>query len=80
MMAIDIKKFQSVKLFKKRLKKISDLLRNTPPAKGFKQVMVPGDPEKLIYKKRVKQGIPLTQEIIEDYHNLAKELNLNINL
>lgn len=76
-MAIDIKKFQPVGLFKKRMKEMVKSIRDQTPAPGFKNVMVAGDPEKEIYKERLMAGIPLTKEIIEDYNNLAQELGIN---
>ncbi len=78
--AIDIKRFQPVTTFKKRLRQMADELRAIPPAKGFKKVMVPGDPEKEIYKKRAKQGIPLTTDVIDEYNKLFKELGLPMSL
>lgn len=78
--AIDIKRFQPLETFKKRMQQMAREIRAIPPAVGFARVMVPGDPEKIIYKKRIKEGIPVTQEIIEDYMIVAKEIGVKITL
>lgn len=79
-MAIDIKKFQPVLQFKHRLKEIASQIRNQHPADGFVKVMLSGDPEKLIYKERLKHGIPLSKEIIEDFKKVASQIGISINL
>lgn len=78
--AIDIKRFVPVTTFKKRLKQMADEIRAIPPAKNFDKVRIPGDPEKEIYAVRMKEGIPLTQEVIEDFRNVAKEIGVTISL
>ena len=78
--AIDIKRFVPVAIFKKRLKQMVDELRAIPPAEGFDRVRVPGDPEKELYAIRIKKGIPLTREVVEDFRNVAKEIGVKINL
>jgi ureidoglycolate dehydrogenase (NAD+) len=59
-MALDIAKFQDVKLFKSRLKAYMDELRREPAHDPARPVMVPGDPEKNVLLKRSQEGIPLT--------------------
>lgn len=77
-LALDIKKFLPVEMFEESLKQMADEIRNQRPAKGFEQVMVAGDPEKSIYQKRIKNGIPLTEEILKSYEELAGELEIKI--
>ena len=79
-MAIDIKKFHPVIVFKKRMRQMAEEIRCQKPAQGFGAVMVAGDPEKNTYKERIKNGIPITDEMREDFNSLAKELNLQINI
>ncbi len=59
-MALDISKFQDVKLFKSRLKKYMDEIRREPAKDPANPVMVPGDPEKKAFVERSKEGIPLS--------------------
>ncbi len=58
-LALDISKFQDVKVFKSRLKKYMDEIRREPAKDPFKPVMVPGDPEKKAFVQRSREGIPL---------------------
>lgn len=76
-LAIDIKKFQNLKVFKKRLKNIVDELRSIPVADGHERVMVSGDPEKLVYETRIKNGIPITEAIQKELIAIQKELKMN---
>jgi ureidoglycolate dehydrogenase (NAD+) len=77
-MAIDPEKFQSIDVFKKRMTEMMEMLRSQKPSEGYDQVMVPGDPEKIMKKKRKKEGIPLSQEMIEDFKSIAKELKVDL--
>jgi len=79
-MAINIKKFQPISIYKKRMRQIAADLRKISSAKGFENVMIAGDPEKRIYKERVKKGIPWTPETHNDFRDLLKELDLRIKL
>ena len=58
-MALDISKFQDVKVFKSRLKKYMDEIRREPAKDPAKPVLVPGDPEKKALAERTREGIPL---------------------
>lgn len=78
--AIDIKRFVPVATFKRRLKEMANELRAIPPAAGFDKVRVAGDPEKEMYARRMRKGIPLTKEIIEDFRSLAREIGITINI
>ena len=78
-MALDISKFVSVKIFKKRIKQLCDQLRHEPSVNGVK-VMVPGDPEKITAKNRRKTGIPLSSADIENFRQIAQNLKVKFSL
>lgn len=59
-LALDVSKFQDVKLFKSRLKKYMDEIRREPAKDAANPVMVPGDPEKKAFIARSQEGIPLS--------------------
>ncbi len=59
-LALDISKFQDVKVFKSRLRKYMDEIRREPARDPAKPVMVPGDPEKKAFIRRSREGIPLS--------------------
>jgi len=74
--AIDVKSFQNIDLFKDRLKTMMDAVRNGPPMNSESKIMVPGDPEKKNYEIRIKKGIPLDRTTFEAFHRIADELNI----
>ncbi len=78
--AIDIKKFQPVAVFKKRLRQMMNILRKQPVARGFARVMVPGDPEKAAFQERTKHGIPIPDDILGEFRALAKKIGAPRNL
>lgn len=75
-MAIDIKCFQSVPVFKCRLKEMMELLRNQPPAQGFEKVLVAGDPEKNCRVERSEKGIPVGEELLRSLDTLCETLKI----
>ncbi len=77
-MALDIAKFQDVKVFKSRLKNYMDEIRREPAQDPAKPVMVPGDPEKEAFQKRSKEGIPLTSYEFEALISTCWEHNVKI--
>jgi ureidoglycolate dehydrogenase (NAD+) len=72
--AINIASYQSVDGFKSELLNIVKQIRNLPCENVTIPVMVPGDPEKSEYSKRIKTGIPVTQE----YHQLFLQISSSI--
>lgn len=78
MMAIKVEDFTSMDTYSKRVKETLDLVRNAPPAEGFKRVMVPGEPEFLSREKRLKEGINVPDEIWSEIRKVASELGLDL--
>lgn len=79
-MAIDIKRFQSVPAFKRRLKQMMTMLRNQKPAKGFSKVLVSGDPEKISFAERSKKGIPIGDDLLKNFNLLCEQLRVENSL
>lgn len=75
--AIDIAKFENVNFFMKRLASLVKELRSVKAAKGFSGVVVPGDPEKKMYKSRSQYGIPVSKQQREEFIKVAKDLPIN---
>jgi len=80
MIAINIASFQSVTTFRRRLKQEIEKIRRQKPVLGIDQVLVAGDPEKKMYAKRIKEGIPFTQEQCNEFEMVAKELNISTDI
>lgn len=75
--SIDVSRFEKIEVFKKRLKRMMEELRNLPTAPGFDKVRVPGDPEKEAYIKRSKNGIPMSKHEVKIFLQLVDDLNTN---
>ena len=71
--AIRIDCCQEKEVFKKRLSALMDELRNEPPADKSTAVQVAGDPEKRIYKERIKNGIPMKPHDYEEFKKIGMQ-------
>jgi len=58
-MAIDIARFLPVGEFRARMDRLIRTMKTTPPAKGYSEVLVAGDPEWRMEQERRKSGIPI---------------------
>lgn len=57
--AIDIARFMPVEEFTARVEKLVGIVKTTPAAPGYDEVLVAGDPEWRIEKERLANGIPI---------------------
>jgi LDH2 family malate/lactate/ureidoglycolate dehydrogenase len=71
-LALDVSKFQDVKVFKSRLKKYMDEIRHEPAKDPAKPVLVPGDPEKKAFLSRSREGIPLSATEFESINDTCR--------
>jgi LDH2 family malate/lactate/ureidoglycolate dehydrogenase len=58
-LAIDVGRFMPVEEFGARMDKLIRMLKSTPPAKGYEEVLVANDPERRIETERLQTGIPI---------------------
>jgi LDH2 family malate/lactate/ureidoglycolate dehydrogenase len=65
-MAVDINKFIPAEVFKTNLQNVVDRIRMMP-ALDNQSVMVAGDPEKKSFKERSDSGIPIEENIFEEF-------------
>ena len=75
--AMRIDAFRKPEEFKKDMDHWLKRFRQAKPAKGFEQVLVPGDPERLMEAERKKNGIPLMHAVVEDLQYLAERFKIN---
>jgi ureidoglycolate dehydrogenase (NAD+) len=73
---IDISKFLNVNIFKNRIFQVVRELRLQKPRRGFQRVIVAGDDRKLEYKLRMKNGIPVARQTLEEFNELANHFNI----
>jgi ureidoglycolate dehydrogenase (NAD+) len=74
--AINIDTFQPLNMFKERVKKLLNDVRNEPKRNVDDEVMVPGDPEKRASKSRLKEGIPINKDDINAFKTIAGKYNI----
>jgi LDH2 family malate/lactate/ureidoglycolate dehydrogenase len=58
-LAIDIARFMPVEEFTARMEKLVGIIKSTPPAQGYSEVLVAGDPEWRTEAERLRNGIPV---------------------
>jgi LDH2 family malate/lactate/ureidoglycolate dehydrogenase len=68
--------FQSLTEYRRRADEMERRIRAVPPAPGFKEVLVPGDPEVRARIVRKRDGIPIPDELWQKLTALATSLNL----
>lgn len=78
--AIAIDRFLPVERFKQHMAQLVNTLRNIPSLDPSLPVLVPGDPEKMAMKKRIEEGIPLSEEVVESINRIVLEQNLSSTL
>ena len=74
--AIRIDVFQDPVIFKSRLQKLAEEIRNEPKINRDSENMAPGDPEKKMMSKRLKEGIPVNKHEMERFDDIAKRYNM----
>lgn len=70
--AIDIRKFTNLKSFQSRMKDLCHIIRSMKPLEG-QEVMVPGDPEKRTMKERLANGIPMVDNVWQEFLDITKD-------
>lgn len=75
-MAVRIDAFQPLDIFKKRMKKLMDDIRNEPRSDPEIPVMTPGDPEKKAHDERSRHGIPIKQHDLNAFRAIADKYKI----
>jgi len=75
--AIRIDAFRPASEFKEHMDNWIQTFRNAEPALGQERVLIPGDPEREITADRLKNGIPLHEQVIEDLEELGKKFGVD---
>jgi LDH2 family malate/lactate/ureidoglycolate dehydrogenase len=60
-LAIDIARFMPVEEFTARMEKLVGIMKSTPAAQGYEEVLVAGDPEWRTEAERLQNGIPVDE-------------------
>lgn len=76
--AFDIEGFRDKKEFKKEIDEWIKTMRNTKPQPGTDKVLIPGDPERIAYQQRIKEGIPVNKEVVRLLETIANETGIEL--
>jgi LDH2 family malate/lactate/ureidoglycolate dehydrogenase len=75
--AIRVDAFRPASEFKEHMDNWIQTFRNAEPASGQERVLIPGDPEREITADRLKNGIPLHEQVIKDLEELGKKFGVD---
>ena len=70
-MAIDPKSFRPEGAFEEDLDAVIDVLHGTPPVDPALPVLVPGDPERESRERRLREGIPMPDSLLEKIRDIC---------
>jgi LDH2 family malate/lactate/ureidoglycolate dehydrogenase len=70
--------FQPWQEYAQRADEMERRVRAIPPAPGFREVLVPGDPEVRTRAIREREGIPVADDIWQQLTDLAKSLGVTV--
>jgi uncharacterized oxidoreductase len=73
---IDPERFAGRNAVIERSSRLSQYIRNTPLAPGCTGILLPGDPERLVLRRRRAEGIPLDEEHWSKLMELANRLGV----
>jgi len=80
MAAVRVAQFTDVDAFKKRMDEWIRMIRDTRKAPGVDRIWLPGEKEFVEREKRLAQGIPLNENMIEELRSLAKEAGVSFDM
>jgi len=78
MQAVRIDCFMDPSEFKKRVDEAIDLMHQSPKAVGFKEILVPGEPEARMGKINREQGIPYPVALLKDLMAVSTDLGIAV--
>lgn len=74
--AIRVDAFRPAQDFKEHMDNWIHTFRNAEPSEGQDRVLIPGDPERELTAERLKNGIPLHEQVVIDLKELGKKFGI----
>jgi LDH2 family malate/lactate/ureidoglycolate dehydrogenase len=74
--AIDISRLVSIEDFKARVDQLCAEVRSVELAEGFTRIYIPGEIEQIEVGRRLAEGIPIPQAVVEEFVALGKDLGV----
>ncbi|MCS7026228.1 MAG: Ldh family oxidoreductase [Bryobacteraceae bacterium] len=72
---VDVSRYLPIEEFQARMDRLIELVKNTPPAPGYHEVLVAGEPEWRNKEERLRNGIPLSKGVWEELIKTASKVN-----
>jgi len=74
--AMRIDAFRPAAEFKQHMDNWISRFRQAKPAQAHQQVLIPGDPERVMGEQRMQHGIPVVQPVVNDLNDLSQKLGV----
>lgn len=74
--AMRVDGFRPAEEFKEHMDRWIERFKQAETAKGYKSVVIPGEPEKAAEEDRIKKGIPVIKPVYDDLKHLAGKFRL----
>lgn len=78
MMAIDVGRLTDLGGFKRRVDELFRRVKGSPLAPGSEEILIPGDPERRMRERRLREGIYVEDKTWGDIRALAEELGVSV--
>lgn len=78
MIAIDPKAFVAQEEFKAWAREFIEQVKSSRKMLGVEEIMVPGEPEQKTRERRLREGIPIADEVWTELEQIAKELGVDV--
>ncbi len=75
-LSLNISAFMPVEQFTQQVEDFCARIKATPPADGFREVLLPGEPERRTRAHRLVEGISIPEQTWQEIQALARELNV----
>lgn len=77
MLAVDPRAFRDIEGYESDLDAVIDVLQATRPADPSKPVLVPGEPEEASRAKRLVEGIPMPESLVQHVRDVAARASVD---
>ena len=78
MIAIDPSAFVSPEEFRARVREYVAEIKSSKKAPGISEIMIPGEPEQRMREKRLREGIPVADEVWAEIEQIAKDFKVDL--
>lgn len=78
MVAVDPEAFVPAEEFEARVREFAVQIKSSRRAPGFEEILLPGEPEFRTRERRLREGIPIADEVWKEIEEQARGMGLNL--